>query len=130
MSQAAKVFLVVALLANPFCLRAEPTPASTVMIRVYSEVQLAPKTLAQAEQEAVRIFRQAGIETLWVVCETFITATDPRCRIAPGSKHLVMRIVPKASRAADSIFGVTFLSETDGRGAYSDVFFGSVEKLH
>ena len=90
--------------------------------------RLPPKTLTQAEQEAIRIFRQAKIETVWVECETLMTARDPRCHIAPDPKHLVIRIVPEASSFADSIFGVAFLGET-GRGTYSDVFFGSVETL-
>jgi hypothetical protein len=41
-----------------------------------------------------------------------------------------MRIVAKASSAADSIFGMAFLSETDGRGSYSDVFLDSIQNLH
>jgi hypothetical protein len=100
------------------------------MVLLYSEVQLPAKTLAQAEQEAVRIFRQAGIETVWIHCESFNTATDPRCYLAPCTKCLVMRIARKSSSTADSVFGMAFLSETDGHGTYSDVFFRSVEKLH
>jgi hypothetical protein len=130
MSQIAGVFCVLVLLGSPLRPKAEPTPASAVMVRLYSEVQLPGKTLAQAEQEAVRIFHQAGIEAIWVQCETFKAATDPRCYLAPGGKRLVMRIVDKGSSAGDSVFGMAFLSETDGHGAYSDVFFGSVEKLH
>lgn len=130
MSQAIRLFLGITVLNSAIYLRAEASRIGGVMIRVYSEVQLAPKTLAQAEQEAVRIFHQAAIETIWVECQISIAATDPLCHIAPDAKHLVMRIVPKASSAADSIFGMAFLSETDGRGVYSDVFFDSVERLH
>jgi hypothetical protein len=130
MSQIAILFVTTGLLVSPVFLCAKSTPIATIMVRLYSEVQLAPRTLGQAEQESVRIFRQAGIEIDWVECGTFMRPADPRCKISPDPEHLVMRIVRKASSAADSVFGMAFLSETDGRGAYGDVFFGSVERLH
>jgi len=101
---------------------------STVTIRVYSEVELSKQVLSLAEQEGARIFREAKIETIWVNCETSCPPTDSRCQEKPGPKHLVLRIVPKALSAADSIFGMAFLS--DNGGVYSDVFFNSIEALH
>ena len=130
MSQISIFFVTIGLLVSPLCLRAKSTPISAIMVRLYSEVQFPPRTLGQAEQESVRIFRQAGIEIDWVECGTFMPHADPRCKISPDPEHLVMRIVRKASSAADSVFGMAFLSEIDGRGAYGDVFFGSVERLH
>ena len=130
MSQIAILLITAGLLVSPVCLCAKSTPITGIMVRLYSEVQLPPGTLGQAEQEGLRIFRQAGIEIDWVECGAFMPPADPRCKISPDPEHLVMRIVKKASRAADSVFGMAFLSETDGHGAYGDVFFGSVERLH
>jgi hypothetical protein len=116
------------LIVSSSCQAANADAVSSIAVRLYSDVQLSTKTLAQAEQEAVRIFRQAGVETVWVQCKPSPSPSDRRCQIPPGQKFLVLRIVPKALKAADSIFGMAFLSE--GRGTYSDVFYDSVEKLH
>lgn len=98
--------------------------ASTIVIRVYSEV---PLVLSQAEGEGARIFQQAKVTTVWVNCETASTPTDARCQNAPDGKHLVSRIVPKALSAADSIFGKAFLASNGG--VYGDVF-DSIKALH
>jgi predicted metalloprotease len=100
---------------------------SPVTIRVYSEVSLSSNVVSQAEEEAARIFQQAKIETLWVNCETSSPPTDSRCHDQPGPMHLVLRIIPKALRAADSIFGMAFLSGSSG--VYGDVFFDPVKNL-
>jgi hypothetical protein len=84
--------------------------------------------LTQAEQEGARIFQQARVKTIWVNCETAFTAIDSRCHDMPGPTHLVLRIIPKALSAADSIFGMAFLSQKGG--VYGDVFFDSIEDLH
>src|SRR5437660_1448392 len=109
---------------NALCWAAD----STVTIRVYSEVPLSNNVSSQAEAEATRIFQQAKIQSLWVNCGTSSTPTDSRCQTEPGPMHLVLRIVPKALHAADSIFGMAFPS--DNGGVYGDVFFDSVENLH
>ncbi|PYX01499.1 MAG: hypothetical protein DMG86_10090 [Acidobacteria bacterium] len=97
------------LIVSSACPAANADSVSSTTVRLYSDVQLSTKALVQAQQEAVRIFRQAGVETVWV-------------------QFLVMRIVSKALTSAESIFGMAFLSE--GRGTYSDLFYDSVEKLH
>ena len=101
---------------------------ATIIIRVYSEVALSTKVLSQAEGEGFRIFQQAKVPTVWLNCKTSFNPTDSRCEDAPDGKHLVLRIVPKALTAADSIFGMAFLAGESG--VYGDVFFDSVEGLH
>lgn len=101
---------------------------STIVVRVYSEVALSNKVLSLAEGEGARIFQQAKVATVWVNCGSSFTATDSRCHDTPDRKHLVLRIVPKALSAADSIFGMAFL--VGGGGVYGDVFFDSIEALH
>ncbi len=129
MSEFGKFLLASNILASCFSLAAgADTVSSSVTVRLYTDVQLSPKTLAQVEQEEVRILRQAGVETVWVECKSSVSDRDPRCQIPPGPGYFVVRIVPKAHKAADSIFGVAYLA--NGSGAYSDVFYDSVEKLH
>jgi hypothetical protein len=123
-----KLLLTCNILMSCFCQAVGADPVSSVTVRLYSDVQLSSKTLAQAEHETVRILRQAGVETVWVECKTLASSSDPRCQIQPGPRYLIVRIVPKSYKAADSIFGMAYLA--DGRGAYSDVFYDSVEKLH
>ena len=123
MSHSTKGFLIFSvLILVSSCPAENADTASSVTVRLYSDVQLSTQTLSQAEQEATRIFRQAGIETVWVQCKPSPSPTDPRCEFPPGSKLLAMRIVPKALNAADSIFGMAFLSQ-EGHGAHGDVFY-------
>ena len=112
------------LFINAVCWAAD----STITIRVYSEVAVSNKILSLAEREGARIFQQAKVPTVWVNCETSFTLNDSRCHDAPDRQHLVLRIVPKALNAADSIFGMAFLTGTGG--VYADVFFDSIEMLH
>ena len=116
------------LIVSSACPAANADSVSSTTVRLYSDVQLSTKALVQAQQEAVRIFRQAGVETVWVQCKPSPSPADRRCQIPPSEKFLVMRIVSKALTSAESIFGMAFLSE--GRGTYSDLFYDSVEKLH
>ena len=134
MRQLARACLVLALLVrSTVCAVATDLSGINpyVTIRVYNDVQLSEKVLAEAEQEAVRIFHQAGVNTIWIECQSSRVGSDmdSRCQYPPGLTHLALRIVPRAWSAGDSIFGVAFLS-AEGNGAYGDVFYDSVEKLH
>jgi hypothetical protein len=117
--------LLVSLSVNTVCWAAD----SKIIIRVYSDVALSNQILSQAEAEGTRIFQQAKVQTVWVNCESSFTPTASHCHDAPDGKHLVLRIVPKALSAADSIFGMAFLA-ANGGGVYGDVFFDSIEVLH
>lgn len=98
-----------------------------ITVRLYSDVQLSSKTLRESEQEVTRILQHAGVGTAWIDCRGTLPV-PPECDALPGPKDLTIRIVPKALSAADSIFGMAFLSKA-GAGAYSDVFYDSLEKL-
>jgi hypothetical protein len=110
---------------------ARALPLTRVEIAIRNDARIPESVLAQAAQEASRIFRQAGVDTAWIVCHSSNegTSTQPNC-LSPGDlTHLSLRIVPWSSQIGDSTFGVAFLSE-EGMGAYSDVFYPLVEKLH
>jgi hypothetical protein len=109
----------------------ETATKAQVTINVYNDAQLSSQILAQAEEEATRIFRKAGIESIWIDCRSLNTDThpDPECQNPAGPSHLALRIVPWSSESGDAIFGVAFTSAADD-GTYADVFYSSAEKLH
>jgi len=113
--------------AKPHSAAVEPV----VRVAIYDDVKLSEKVLAHSEDEATRIFQRAGVTTLWITCKSSKTTSKPdvQCQDPPGLRHLALRIVPRAWKTSDSIFGVAFLSE-NGTGAYGDIFYDSVEKLH
>jgi len=102
-----------------------------VTINVYNDAGVSEQVLAQAEQEATRIFRQAGVDNVWVECHVSKPALNPdsECQPPGGAAHLALRIVHWSSNLRDTIFGTAFLS-AGGEGTQSDVFYDSVEKLH
>jgi len=110
--------------------RWEPPAVATVTVAIYDDVQLSPRVLADAEDEATRVYQKAGVAISWIECKSSRTDAEPhfRCQDPPSAMRLNLRIVPHASKSSDGIFGVAFLS-AEGTGAYSDVFYDSVEKL-
>jgi hypothetical protein len=114
-----------------------PATASTtssipqVTINLYNDAHVADGILVQAQQEASRIFHDAGVESIWLECRSFERGTHSTsaCSSPPAGVHFSLRIVPWASRLGDAVFGSAFLSDL-GLGAYSDVFYPSVERLH
>jgi hypothetical protein len=106
-------------------------PATQVRIAIRNDARIPERVLTQAADEASRIFRQAGVETVWVVCQSWDAGTSiqPDCLSPSDLTHLSLRIVPWSSQLGDSTFGVAFLSD-EGVGVYGDVFYPLVEKLH
>jgi hypothetical protein len=104
------------------------TPAITVAI--YDDVHLSPRVLADAQDEATRVYQKAGVAIIWIRCKSSKMDAEPdlRCQDPPSAMRLNLRIVPHARKSSDGVFGVAFLS-AEGTGAYSDVFYDSVEKL-
>jgi hypothetical protein len=102
-----------------------------VTINVYNDAGVSEQVLAEAEQEATRIFHKAGVENVWVECRLWKPDPDrsSRCQPPVGPTLLALRIVPWSSKLRDSVFGIAFLS-AEGEGTYTDVFYVSVEKLH
>ena len=105
--------------------------AAKVMVNVYNEAEVPTRLLVPAIQEATRIFRKAGVDSLWRECQS--PKVDPsrlsECEPPPGHTILSLRIVPWSSKLGKAVFGTAFLSP-QGEGTYCDVFYDSVEKLH
>ena len=103
-----------------------------VKIAIHNDARIPERVLMQAAHEASRIFRQAGVDTVWIVCQTSNAGTSYSARLSfsSGSRPLVVaHRAMWSSQLGDSTFGIAFLSE-EGVGVYSDVFYPLVEKLH
>jgi hypothetical protein len=104
--------------------------APAITVAIYDDVHLSQQVLADAEDEAARVYQKAGVALSWIECKSSKTDVEPdlRCQDPPSTTHLSLRIIPHASKSGDGIFGVAFLSP-EGTGAYSDVSYNSVEEL-
>jgi hypothetical protein len=108
----------------------EQPAVARVTVAIYDDVRLSPRVLADAEDQAARVFQKAGVVISWIECKSSKTDAEPdlRCQDPPSIMRLNLRIVPHASKASDGVFGVAFLS-AEGTGAYSDVSYNSVVEL-
>jgi hypothetical protein len=102
-----------------------------VRMDVFNDAGVAADVLKSAELEVRRIFGSAHVEIQWRDCTTAQNEppVDPGCRAPRTPHHLNLRIVPGTERQNQDVFGVAFLA-ADETGGYSDVFYGSVRKLH
>jgi len=100
-----------------------------VTVLVNDGAQVAPSVLRQAEIEATRIFREAGVEIEWVGCSGGSVPYEDRCQVIPGENQYVLHIVPTGRTSSDLVFGLAFLDE-DGHGKYCDVFYNRIVEAH
>src|SRR6266851_8976627 len=68
----------------------------------HDDMHLSPQVLADAEDEAMRVYRKAGVAISWVECKSARTKAEPdvRCQDSPSPTRLNLRIVPHASKAS------------------------------
>ena len=104
--------------------------APAVTVAIYDDVHLPLQVLADAQDEAMRVYEKAGVPISWIVCKSSKIEAEPDlgCQDPSSATHLNLRIVPHASNVSDGVFGVAFLS-AEGTGAYSDVSYNSAEEL-
>ncbi len=69
-----------------------------ITVRVYNYARVSRRTLVQAEEEASRIFREAGIETMWQDCPTSRAeeAAFPTCAQLLGPAGVDVRVIPRS----------------------------------
>jgi hypothetical protein len=138
--QLSKTWLVVgtflATLVFPAWARTNHREYSQLVVSVYDSVGIPRTALAEAEREAERIFKPAGVNVLWMNCRTAATSQQdspalrpPDCGLVKWPDHLALRIVPRSNRFTNEVFGVAFLS-AEGVGCYSDVFYDHATDLH
>ncbi len=96
-------------------------PDLRIRVVVYDYAQIPPKMLIEAEKQAARMFRRAGVELAWLNCpgnqaeSSRLPACDPP---KGGPTQLQLRVVPRtiAERLSlpNNVFGVA-LSAPEGR---------------
>jgi hypothetical protein len=102
---------------------AEPRPSGNLGITVMlaNKAGVSHQILRQAEMEASRIFRAAGIDISWNDC-----SSTHQCHHAPSAHEFVVSIVAEGRTSSDLVYGVAFLDEA-GMGKYADVFFRRIQ---
>jgi hypothetical protein len=103
-------------------------PNSQLTVYVSDSANTPGRSLFDAEHEAARIFKNAGIAVKWVNCSRSADASrDSRCQQVPAPGEFAVRIIPRARQAPSTVFGTSFLGPSGG--VYADIFFDRVQLL-
>lgn len=113
-------------------LRPTEEPAH-VTISVFNHANIRPELLTRAEEDARRIFLQAGVDTIWLNCSR--PSAPGQSNAAPcgtvGPGHLVAEILPHAndeSRSHLEVLGTATLTKR-AEGFYCYAFYDRIELL-
>jgi hypothetical protein len=125
--------LVLAMAGIPAKAKVAPKPPVVVTISVHNDAVVPWETIRGAEEEASRVFREAGIDVEWVNCqavpeETMRVEKSRNCGESIFPEHLQLRIVKRSVGLSPKVMGISFLSE-DGSGCQADVFYERIEGL-
>ena len=128
MTVALKIVLLGALVVGFLNMAAaENDPHLNVIVRFPADLPVGLVT--DAEKSATHVFQKAGVTTHWLNCPAragvFI---DASCDTSPAPTDLVLHIVPGSLRSSEAVFGVAFV--TGSAGAYADIFFDRVQRIH
>ena len=111
---------------------AEAPRMADITISVYDYAHVSIDLLAAAEEDARRIFRQAGVETVWTTCVPRPQKIQTSDCYAVDTTHLMMKILPRAvsaqARDRSDVLG-TALVGANGVGYYAYVFYDSVQRI-
>lgn len=103
-----------------------------ITISVYDYANVPNELLAAAEEDARRIFRQAGVETVWPTCLPKPEEVQAGDCYTVDATHLVMKILPRAIspqvRNRKDVLGTALVDES-GVGYYAYVFYDSVRRV-
>jgi hypothetical protein len=114
------------LLTGPLLARS-PQTSPVLTVQVYNWASVAPQTLTAAEDEASRIFREAGVAVSWLNCPLSIleAQANPICiEPCPPSRFAVRIISEIPANLAKTSLGVA-LSES---GIYATIFYPRVNE--
>ena len=110
-------------------------PDVKLTVKIYDYAGVSPRTLGGARAEAARIYRKAGLETVWMECavDDRPGPRQPICSQVPVFTSLVLRILPKATAekfpVPASCFGYAALPSRKGEfGTHADVFVHRVRE--
>ena len=110
-------------------------PNVKIIVRLYNYAQVPQPVLAGAQQEAAKVFRKAGIETLWLVCALTRAELEenPSCQQRSGPSDLMVRILSRSMAASyhfpNKVFGVALMSGEGAPATIADLFYHRVEEL-
>jgi len=108
---------------------AKETWSPELHVSVYDYAKVSPELLAAAEMQVHRIFRQAGVETVWRNCSENIQPAG--CHVI-GSTYFVLKILPRAmgaqGRDRTDVLGTATLDEK-GLGYYGYVFYDRIQRM-
>ena len=109
---------------------AESRPSDNAQLRVFvvEDAAISGRTLLEAERDAGRVFRMAGVDVSWVTCERRVPLSNMHCLDDAQNSDLILRIVPNARTYTSEVFGVSFLDEV-GQGTYADVFLTPIQQM-
>jgi len=106
-----------------------------IIVRVYNYAGVSRGTLARAEEEASRIFREAHVEMTWLDCPTSPAVAEkyPACEPPLGAMGVDLRILPQAMAACvpsgKERLGLALPSTKAGSASSAWVFYHRVEQL-
>ncbi len=102
-----------------------------ITISVYDYANVPVELLGAAEEDARRIFRQAGVDTVWATCLPKPEKVVADCYIVDAT-HLIMKILPRAisaqARDRSDVLGTALVDEK-GVGYYVYVFYDNVRRV-
>ncbi len=113
----------------------EPHSAAKIQIFVYNYAGLPAGTLAQAEQEAARIYHLTGIETEWLDCPLSPEQAEqyPACALPITPTRLAVGILSRAMaeriKLSPKTFGVAFIPEDGSFARVAKVCAHCAEEL-
>jgi len=118
------------------CLAQNPPAKGTLSPELHVSVDdyanVSPELLAAAEMQVHRIFRQAGVETVWRNCSDRSENIQPTGCHVIGSTYFVLKILPRAMgtqvRDRTDVLGAAALDEK-GLGYYGYVFYDRIQRM-
>lgn len=108
--------------------RTESAAESTVIVAVYNQAGIPPKTVLRAEKISAEVFQQAGLQTDWVNCgNPHVVDVDPRCKVYTGLRF-DLHIVRKSVDTPAAVLGLAFVPGA-GTGRHADLFYENVVRM-
>jgi hypothetical protein len=110
--------------------RTQPA-AINLSVSVFNDASVSPSVLAQAEDTATFVMRQAGVSLSWLDCGARrVSPSAAGCSAISFPQHFSIRLVSKAApskvaSAKEDIFGQSFQNAA-GEGSYAIVNFPSL----
>jgi len=107
-------------------------PKTQVTISVYDYAHVSAGLLSAAAEDARRVFRKAGVGTVWTTCLPKPEKAKSDSCYAVDANHLILKILPHAIAAnvrdRGDVLGSAILDER-GVGFYAHVFYDHVQRV-